>query len=160
MQLLLEYRKSYTAGLLQSKAFRILKKKTNEVLEPLGVNATDWGVLGLLLKEKDGLRLTDLSREVGVKAPYITKSITTLAQLGYVSVGVHKEDTRAKIATITKEGKLFVGRAEKLVAKQLQFVFKNVPIRDLLGYVRTLDVVVRDFGATAQEVELGHMSED
>ncbi len=160
MKLLLEYRKSYTAGLLQSKAFRILKKKTNEVLEPLGINATDWGVLGLLLKEPKGLRLSDISKEVGVKAPYITKSINNLEKLGYVSVGVHASDTRAKIATVTKTGTAFVSQAEKLVAKQLKFVFKNVPIRDLLGYVRTLDVVVRDFKDTAAEVELGHMSED
>ena len=160
MKLLLEYRKSYTAGLLQSKAFRILKKKTNEVLEPLGINATDWGALGLLCKEKEGLRLTDISREVGVKAPYITRSITHLESMGLVSVGVHKEDTRAKIATITPAGKKFVVTAEKLVANQLKFVFNNVPLRDLLGYVRTLDVVVRDFNDAAHEVDLGHISED
>ena len=69
-------------------------------------------------------------------------------------------DDRAEQTTDQAKRPEFVAKAEKLVAKQLKFVFKNVPLRDLLGYVRTLDVVVRDFKDAAAEVELGHMSED
>jgi len=57
MKHFLKYRKTYNAGLLYAKAFRVLKKKTNEVLQPLGVNATDWGILGILIGNKEGVAL-------------------------------------------------------------------------------------------------------
>ncbi len=154
---MLEYRTSYTAGLLQAKAFRILKKKTNEVLEPLDINATDWGVLGLLLRERQGFRLSELSREVGVKAPYISKSVDHLEIKSFITVRPDSVDSRVRIATITKEGQIFVARTEKLVVAQLKIVFKKVSKRDLYGYVKTLDTVVQQYSDVAKEVDLKHL---
>jgi DNA-binding MarR family transcriptional regulator len=156
---MLEYRTAYTAGVLQSKAFRILKKKTNEVLEPLDVNATDWGILGLLMREKAGLRLSELSREVGVKAPYITKSIDHLEKKDFVCVQQDSLDSRARIAVLTPAGKKFVINTEKLVVRQLKIVFKNVSTRDMYGYVKTLDTVVRDFSEVAKTIDLQHIND-
>lgn len=142
MKSLLQYRKTYKAGLLQAKAFRILKYRTNEVLRPFSINATDWGVLGLLIDEKTGMQLRMIAEEVGVKPPYITRSVTILSKLGYVGLKRSEVDARAQNAFITDKGKSFVQSTEKVVSKQLQETFLGISARSLLGYVQTLDSVV------------------
>ena len=142
MKSLLQYRKTYKAGLLQAKAFRILKSRTNEVLKPFSINATDWGVLGLLIDDKKGMQLRAIAQEVGVKQPYITRSIGTLSKLGYVELKRNETDSRAQNAFITAKGKVFVQATEKDVLKQLKGTFGDISARSLLGYVQTLDSIV------------------
>ena len=159
MKELLQYRKTYKAGLLQAKAFRILKYRTNEVLKPFLINATDWGVLGLLIDEKKGVQLRVIAQEVGVKQPYITRSITTLAKLGYVTVARSETDSRAQNAFITDKGKTFVQSTEKVVLKQLKETFGGTSARSLLGYIQTLDTIVSNADGQYQDTDLDHMME-
>lgn len=160
MKTLLQYRKTYRAGLLQAKAFRILKYRTNEVLKPFGINATDWGVLGLLIDDKKGIQLKAIADEVGVKQPYITRSIATLTKLGYVTQERSQTDSRAFNAFITPAGSAFVQTTEKIVRKQLKETFGAISSRSLLGYIETLDAIV---GTNSHEqyhdVDLDHMTE-
>lgn len=159
MKDILKYRKSYKAGLLQAKAFRILKHRTNLALSPFKVNATDWGVLGMLIEAKEGVQLRAIAEEVGVKQPYITKSIANLTALGYVETQLNKHDTRARDAYITEKGRDFAKMAEKVVVGQLKVTFAGVSMRSLYGYVKTLDTVVTNFSNMADGVDLDHLVE-
>lgn len=159
MKSLLQYRKTYKAGLLQAKAFRILKSRTNEVLNPFGINATDWGVLGLIIDEKKGVQLRVIAQEVGVKQPYITRSIATLTKLGYVTQAQSETDARAQHAFITDKGRSFVQSTEKIVLKQLKETFGDISRLSLLGYVQTLDSIVTNSDDQYQGVDLDHMIE-
>lgn len=152
------YRKSYRAGLLLSKAFRILKKRTNDVLAPHGINPTDWGVLGLLYESRQGLRLSEVAFEVGVKPPFVTKSVKGLIEKGYIELRVDEADTRAKLATITEAGKMFVKNTETEVMKEVMGVFEKTNKRDLIGYVNTLvSVVENNSKDDLESVDLEHM---
>jgi DNA-binding MarR family transcriptional regulator len=160
MKSLLQYRKTYKAGLIQAKAFRILKYRTNEVLKPYGINATDWGVLGLLIDEKKGIQLRVIAEEVGVKPPYITRSIATLSKLGYVVLKQSDVDARAQHAFITDTGKQFVQSTEKVVLRQLKETFGSISAGSLLGYIKTLDAIVTSNATLRyQRVNLGHLIE-
>ena len=159
MKSLLKYRKTYKAGLLQAKAFRILKYRTNEVLKPFSINSTDWGVLGLLVDEKKGVQLRVIAQEVGVKQPYITRSIATLSRLGYVTLVRSEVDARAQNAVITSKGKTFVHATEKIVLKQLKETFGDISKRSLFGYVETLDTIVSRASDQYREIDLDHMIE-
>lgn len=141
MKSLLQYRKSYKIGLLQTKAFRILKHQTNNALKPFGINATDWAVLGLLLEAPDGLQLKMLADELGVKQPYMTRSITGLKQLGFVTTEASSKDNRATDARITKKGVVFVNTTEVVIVKKIKPFFSEVSARNLLGYLQTLIAV-------------------
>ena len=159
MKSFLKYRKTYKAGLLQAKAFRILKYRTNEVLKPFSINSTDWGVLGLLMDAPGGVQLRVIAQEVGVKQPYITRSIATLSALGYVELARSETDARAQNAFITKTGTKFVQSTEKIVLKQLKETFGDISKLSLLGYVQTLDAVVSNADERYQDVDLDHLSD-
>jgi DNA-binding MarR family transcriptional regulator len=109
------------------------------------------------LRAPKGLRLSEISKEVGVKAPYITRSIDNLEAKHYVEVCQDSTDARVRRAQITTTGKQFVSTTEKRVVDNLKVIFKKVSVRDLLGYVRTLDTIVSEFEKDADGVELSHM---
>lgn len=139
---LLKYRKSYQSGILMAKAFRILKQRTNQVLAPYDVNATDWGIIGLLSDNPKGLRLSVLAEEMGVKAPYVTRSISELTERDFVQVVPDSSDTRARVATLTAKGKKFVVQVEPELISKLMGVFGDVGKRDVIGYGSTLVAIV------------------
>lgn len=157
---IVKYRKSYKAGLLQAKAFRILKKRTNEALAPFGFNATDWGILGLLFESKDGLKLKHIATELGVKPPYVTRSVKSLDKGGYLKLSSQAKDARIKVATITSKGKKFVTKTEPIVMKQILDTLRLANKRDVMGYITTLSAIVDTFkDYYISQVDLDHMAE-
>lgn len=157
--LLFKYRKTYNAGLLQAKAFRILKNHTNSVLEPHDISSTEWGILGLLINDKKGMMLNDVARELGVKAPYITKSMTVLIAKGYVVYQHDDTDARVKIATITKSGEQFVKKIEPKIANVFKKTFSKVSYRNLAGYIVTLHQIVEEFPRDLENVDFSHLQD-
>ncbi|MDA8596912.1 MarR family transcriptional regulator [Candidatus Pacebacteria bacterium] len=155
---LIEYNKSYKAGLLQAKAFRILKAHTNDALRPHGINATEWGILGVLLHERKGYSYSRIAEEIGVKVPFVTRSIRTLTDLGYISVAADPEDTRSKIAMLTKEGTAFMKKTEPAVMAHVLKTFKGISKRDVLGYIKTLSAIIDNHSVPKVEMlDLEHL---
>lgn len=146
-----KYRNSYRAGIIQSKAFRILKKKTNEALAPYKLNATDWGILGLLRDTKEGMTHKRIASEIGVKAPYVTRSMKTLLERKFIQLISNKKDTRVKIARITKRGITFVDTTEPKILKIVLHVFDKAGTLNLMGYARTLLSIVEQHALTSDE---------
>lgn len=161
LSVLLKYRKSYRAGLLQAKAFRILKRETNAALAEYNLNATDWGILGLLSDNKDGLAFKDIAHEMGVKPPFITRSVRALAYQNLVTTTTDENDHRSKKAHITKEGTRYVNKIEKHVMDRVLKVLKPAGKRNVQGYVATLDAIVSNYTPEAPEalVDLSHMND-
>ena len=84
-------RKTYRVGLLQAKAYRILKSRTTKILEPFDISTIEWAFLGLLY-DKASLRTKVAARELGVEAPFITALVSSLKKRSFV--------VEAKIQTI------------------------------------------------------------
>jgi len=57
-------------GLLQTKAYRILKKKTNSDLAPLSISSTHWTLLGIMSANEEGIPPGDATRELGLKVSF------------------------------------------------------------------------------------------
>jgi hypothetical protein len=56
---------TYQTGVIQSAAFRSLRKHTDACLKNHGITTMQWFVIGTILDaEPDGMRITDLSRVV------------------------------------------------------------------------------------------------
>lgn len=151
------YKTSYRAGLLQAKAFRILKKKTNQVLEQYNINATDWGILGLLYDNPKGITYKKIATEMGVKAPFVTRSIAALVEKKYCTFVQSTTDGRAKIATITPKGSVFVKKTEKVVMQSVLRAFKGTSKRNVLGYILTMVSIVENNQSDITNTNLDHM---
>ena len=156
---LFQYRKTYNAGLLQAKAFRILKKHTNTALKPYDISATEWGILGLLQDERSDIKLSDIASALGVKAPFITRSMAVLLAKGYVTQVNLPKDARVRIARLTPTGKKFVTKTEPVVAKMIKTTFANISVRNLFGYVMTLHQIVEMYQEDSRGIDLSHLQD-
>lgn len=62
---------------------RNFNKKLNEKISPLGLYASQWGII-LYLQEKKECTQIELSQYLGVEAPTIARTLARLEELGWV----------------------------------------------------------------------------
>ena len=146
-QKILKYKKStstYAVGVVQAKAYRILKQKTNEFLVTYGLSSTEWALLGLLYETPEGHTFTDISVALGVKGPFITRIAGTLLKKKVVGIQKTDLDNRTKQLILTIEGKRLVEHIEPLLKKESAQWLKGASTRDLISYLRILHIIIQN----------------
>ncbi len=133
---------TYAVGLLQDKAYRILKSHTALLLKEFDISTNDWALLGYLSGEDQGVRPSVLSYILGVEAPFITTQVTHLEKKGYVTSGIDKDDTRAKRIILTKSGMLFVEKTEKYLREGTKPLLEGIPALDIYKYIKVLRGII------------------
>lgn len=133
---------TYSVGLLQAKAFRVLKNETSQYLKPFALTTVDWAFLGILYHSKQGENPSDLARLMGVKAPYVTRIIQKMQKKRMISVSYPSGDKRIKMITLTKEGRAHVKAIETDLRLHMRSVMKGASMRDILGYIAVLKHLV------------------
>jgi DNA-binding MarR family transcriptional regulator len=136
--------KTYRVGLLQDKAYRILKQTITKALSPYEITSVHWAFLGLLSDNSDGMRPNDAAKELGVEAPFVTILFKELEKRNFVESQPDTSDSRAKILCLTKEGRSFVEKTETYLRKEINHITQNVSAKDLLGYLTVLDGIVKN----------------
>jgi DNA-binding MarR family transcriptional regulator len=135
---------TYRVGLLQAKAYRILKQNTAKLLEPQDLSTLDWALIGILYDSKEGRRMSTLASLLGVEPPLITRMIMRLEKKEIVRQKKDYEDVRAKVVTITSEGQRIVKKTEKILRAGTKELFHGVSIKDLLYYIFVLEKIVEN----------------
>ena len=130
-------------GLLQARAYRVLKQETADILKPLGVTTIEWAFLGLLY-DKRALRMKDAAHELGVEAPFVTAMITRLMDQGWVEECRDEDDSRVKLLSLSPKGREFVPKTEALVRSHIRHLVDGVHPRDLVGYLAVLETIIKN----------------
>ena len=142
-------RTTYRVGLLQAKAYRILKQETTATLKPFGISTLDWAFLGLLA-DNGSLRSLRIAEELGVEAPFITVMAHKLHKRGLVRVARGEKDRRVKTLALTEEGKRFIEDTEPLVREKIRPLIDGIKASDIGAYLIALEGIVRN-GKKARE---------
>lgn len=139
-------RTTYRSGLLQARAYRMLKQHTNAHLADSGIIATHWALLGLLFEEKEGMRFSEAATELGVEAPFVTTLASDLGKKGLVMQMRDPSDSRAKRLQLTDDGRLFVERTERELRTHVRTLVPGISIDSLAGYFTVLESIVAQGG--------------
>ena len=134
-------RTTYRVGLIQAKAYRILKQKTTALLKPYDLSTIEWAFLGLLF-DNHTVRPTTAAEELGVEAPFVTVMTSRLKKKGLIITQKDASDSRAKILVLTPLGKAFVERIEGVVRGQMRPIIEGASTTDLIGYLATLERII------------------
>lgn len=134
---------TYRIGLLQARAYRILKQETSTILQPLGISTVEWAFLGLLY-DKKVLRMKDAAQELGVEAPFITATFAQLHVKKLVQESRSEVDVRVKLLSLTDLGRSFVEETEEHVRKSMRYLMAGANPRDLIGYVSILELIIKN----------------
>lgn len=93
---------TYQAVMVQSSAHRLLQKLCDDILEPFGITKAQWTIIGAVKDHgKDGVRLSDLAKELGTSLPFLTNSINLLEVKGILKRKENKDDSRSKMVVVT-----------------------------------------------------------
>ena len=134
--------KTYHVGLLQARAYRVLKSETARVLRPYKIGSVEWTILGLLNDNQDGLKVSVLANTLGVRMPFMTNTVHLLVKRGYVSRSEGEGDRRTKVVRLTPEGKDLIDKVEPELRKEMKPLFMNIPATKLLSYFMVLKKIV------------------
>jgi DNA-binding MarR family transcriptional regulator len=135
---------TYSTGLIQAKAYRILKQRTNSLLSPYKLNSLEWALLGLLYDNEDGFKSNELAELLGVEAPFITVMIDTLESRKLVKRSISKKDKRIKIITASSKAKDLVPKIEKELKIDMKNLLEGCTLPEVYGYVSVLKNILRN----------------
>lgn len=135
---------TYHAGLVQAQAFRILKKRTNELLEPFGLSTVAWALLGLLYEQKEGIRSKEVADLLAVDQPFVTVLLAELKKQKLVDVVTYSEDARVKIVSLTSNGKALVPKVEKILREGMRPLLHDLSIKEIITYFKVLNYIVKN----------------
>jgi DNA-binding MarR family transcriptional regulator len=133
---------TYSMGLLQAKAYRILNTHTTKVLKCCDLVPIEWALLGLLYENKSGMHYIEIAEALGVEAPFVTVMIDKLHGNKLLLVQTSQKDRRAKTAKIDTKGVELVDMAEKLLRQETRGLFKGISLKEILTYRKVLRAIV------------------
>jgi MarR family 2-MHQ and catechol resistance regulon transcriptional repressor len=112
----------------------LLVKVGNRFCSQCGLTQQQWVLLESLARSKDGLKLSDLGKNLLVTKSNITGIIDRLVKDGFVKRDQNPRDRRSLIAKITDKGKLAlrnIRKYEETWLKDFFDKFKNAEVSEL-----------------------------
>lgn len=133
--------KTYTIGLQQAKAYRILKQTTAEVLEKYSLSPLEWAMIGLLFEHDAGFRPSRIAAELGVEAPLVTIMVDHLQSKKMVIQKKDQTDKRAMLIHLSAGGRRQVETIEAQVHQAIKPLLNNTSNQDLESYLKVLESI-------------------
>ena len=134
---------TYQIGVLVARTHRELKAHTDAVLAPYELTSVDWAILGLLHDDQGaGMKLIDLSEELGVEAPFVTLRTKRLQVRELIEVKSGADDKRERLATITPLGTKLVTIIEPILRSASRTWLRGVGPLDVKGFITVMKTVV------------------
>lgn len=128
---------TYKAGLLQSKAYRVLSDFLTGQLKAYNITLSEWKLLGHLF-EAESMTPSDIGELLSVRMPICTRLLNSLQHKGLISRRQDETDNRVNYADITIDGQRLVTRIEGQLRHEMEQFLSDIPRQDLEAYVRVL----------------------
>ena len=135
--------KTFELGLLQAKAYRILKRQTKKSLSAFSIDDIEWSILGLLSGHGQ-LTSSELAVYLGVKKPFINKLAAELINKNLVEKVDHEIDRRSFYYQLSAIGNELVVNIETKLVKDMKKLVEPVSLFELRGYKKTLEKIIKN----------------
>lgn len=132
---------TYTAGIAQAAAYRLLKKFTEECIAEHDLTMMQWYIIGTLYEADSevGPSIGDLAALLDTGLPYITNTINVLESRGIVERRCCKDDSRIKRLYLRPEYMPMVEEVEAEMRKRMRAtLYKDITPMELLTYIKVL----------------------
>lgn len=93
-----------------------LQADTQHILDAAGVNlqAGQCPILAAL-DRGDGLTVGEVAQAVGVSQPGVTRTLSQLAEAGFVTMKPSPDDQRRRVVALSEEGRAVMARCDEIV---------------------------------------------
>jgi MarR family transcriptional regulator for hemolysin len=137
---------SYTSSILLTKAYRIIRTTAYDCLDKHGINATQWSILGLVHEAKNGITLSVVADNLGVKKPLITLLVDGMVERDMVERKPNKDDSRSKLLFMKPNGKKLIKTMETEIQNGFQPLFDGVSDHSFSVYTSVLEAIIKNEG--------------
>lgn len=133
---------TYEGGMIQTKAYRVLRAHAYACLEAHQLNPTAWSMIGLVATTPEGVRASDIAATLGVKAPLITQVGDELIRRNFIERVTDTADQRAKLLHITPTGLTAMHQIEGEMTKALSTLLRGISAKELATYHKVLRTII------------------
>jgi DNA-binding MarR family transcriptional regulator len=133
---------TYITGTVQTRAYAILRESVYSVLSKYELTPSLWSMLGIILDARDGIRQADVARLMNVKAPLVTVMVRQMEGRGLIQTVRNQFDARAKLLSVTAEGKKMIKVIETELHIELDKLLTGLTETDLITYHRVLTTII------------------
>jgi len=133
---------TYRQAALQMAAYRSVRAVVNGCLAGRRLNATQWAILGAVYDNPEQLRVTDLATQLQVEGAFVTNLVRQLLKAGYLTHTIHPTDNRARLLSLTTEGRQLVETVEPELMQRLQPLADGLKPADVTCYFSALGTVI------------------
>lgn len=128
------------SGMLQVKAYRILRQHVNEVLSQFNISLTEWAIICEVHKNKK-MRLAEIAAFLEVESPLVTNLIDDLLKKKFVSRKNDKNDKRAKVVTVSKHALEMLPKIEENIRRKMETILSGITEEELQIYFKVLGAI-------------------
>lgn len=131
---------TYQAGVYQAKANKTFARIKGSILKNHGLTLAQWSVLGFVSEGgKAGVRPSDLATRLDTTQAFITGTVNSLVDKGFVRRTSQTSDGRTKLVTIVQKHIKTVEEIEQDIRGQLRInLYDRITREDLITYVKVL----------------------
>jgi DNA-binding MarR family transcriptional regulator len=133
---------TYMGGVLFTKAHKLVRIRVYEVLEKYDLNPTYWSILGATMQASEGIRLTTVATQLGIKPPMVTTEATELIKRGLIRRIAHHSDGRAKLLVITPKGSKLANTVEAELNTEVGRLLSGLSREEIAVFQKTLQVII------------------
>jgi MarR family transcriptional regulator for hemolysin len=133
---------TYIAGTLQTRAYAILRTHVYDILAKDDITPSHWSMLGIIVEARDGIRQSEVAKAMSVKPPLITVMVRYLEGRGLIQTVPNQFDARAKLLSVTPEGKKLIKQTDLDLSRRLERLLTGLTESDLFAYHKVLSTII------------------
>jgi DNA-binding MarR family transcriptional regulator len=133
---------TYMSGLLFTKAHRLVRERIYTLLELYELTPTLWSLFSMIQRSDEGIRSSNVAKELGVKPPMITMMADTLIEQGLIQRLPHHTDGRVKLLTPTSKGKKIAKEIENKLSGEIGYLMSGLSAQEILTFQKVLTTII------------------
>lgn len=128
---------TYSAGMIQSQAFRALSNFMTDRLTKYDLSLSEWKLLGHL-REVKHMTPSEISELLSVKLPISSRLLKSLEGKGLLKRTQNKKDSRIVQAHITDKGQELASEVERYLRENMSWFLDDIRREDLEIYLKVM----------------------
>jgi DNA-binding MarR family transcriptional regulator len=131
---------TYQSGVVQSRAWRTIKRLSDDWLRQYSITTAQWIIIGMVLDTgKQGIRITDLAKQTDTTLSFLTHTVNLLESKNILMRVDHASDSRAKMVRVADDYVKTCKKIEQeLRVKFADTLYSKISRQDLAVYIKVL----------------------
>ncbi|WP_462152592.1 MarR family transcriptional regulator [Pseudoalteromonas xiamenensis] len=123
---------------------RLWKSVADKALAPLGLTHPRWTALLKLQRLGDHLSTKQLAEALEIELPSLMRTLSQLEEQGLITRQCCTQDKRARIVSLTADGKVLLEKMESEILRVRQHILADLGEQEQAAFAHVLSVIAKN----------------